>query len=272
MTYYLSICKEPGCHGKLAVRVPLDEVVSFFPQMAEVEKCDNWLVYGGFVDVPGEYLRNESEDIMKMNVVLIDCDNDEGDPDILSKFHKDMEGYRYVTWETYSSTKERPKFRALVPLDATIKYDKYVKRAVFKVFSDYTDQRASWFFTPDKGHLHTLQKFDGKPFSSASLLEVANDIRRKDEEFERRMEAYSHAREKMGVKFDSSSWRCLPSVKKCLEGLSSGERQSSLAAACYAMSKYGYKSSIPEFLGEVVASGSQEEFERMKRELARRYR
>ena len=260
MTHYISVSEDAGTMGKTALRVPLYDAVEHFPDIARLNKLDNTLLFGGYFDVPDSYSRLEGQEYMKMNVVFIDCDNGKDgqpltwDKDIIKKFKADMEKYQYVIWETYSSTIERPKFRALIPLDATLNYTKDVKQAVFQVFRDYADPRASWFFAPDTKHLTTVyHKADGELFPSCHINKLADEIARTRRMFEAEIERRCSMRKvfHLDAEHNPEGWRHLPSVKKCLEGLSKGERDNSLNAACYAMTKNNYKDKIGEFLDEV---------------------
>lgn len=273
MTHYISVCEDAGTKATTALRVPLQDAVEHFPDMASPNKTDNTLLFGGYFDLPCAYSRSEGQDYMKMNVVLIDCDNGENnkpytwDKDIIQKFKADMADYQYIIWETYSSTAERPKFRALIPIDGTLKYTKEVKQAVFKVFRDYADAHASWFFAPDTAHLPTVyHKSEGKLFSASCIERIADDMLTT----RRLMDAEQQRRSAIRSILSPSSrnvdgWRNLPSVKKCLEGIYKGERDNSLCAACYAMDKNGYRSAIPQFLDECIV---EDEF---KRKFRRRY-
>lgn len=260
MTHYISVSEDAGTMGKTALRVPLYDAVEHFPDIARLNKLDNTLLFGGYFDVPDSYSRLEGQEYMKMNVVFIDCDNGKDgqpltwDKDIIKKFRADMEKYQYVIWETYSSTTERPKFRALIPLDATLNYTKDVKQAVFQVFRDYADPRASWFFAPDTKHLPTVyRKADGELFPSCLIKRLADEIARTRRMFEAEIERRCSMRKvfHLDAEHNPEGWRHLPSVKKCLEGLAKGERDNSLNAACYAMTKNNYKDKIGEFLDEV---------------------
>lgn len=260
MTHYISVSEDAGTMGKTALRVPLYDAVEHFPDIARLNKLDNTLLFGGYFDVPDSYSRLEGQEYMKMNVVFIDCDNGKDgqpltwDKDIIKKFKADMEKYQYVIWETYSSTTERPKFRALIPLDATLNYTKDVKQAVFQVFRDYADPRASWFFAPDTKHLPTVyHKADGELFPSCHIKRLADEIARTRRMFEAEIERRCSMRKvfNLDAEHNPEGWRHLPTVKKCLEGLAKGERDNSLNAACYAMTKNNYKDKIPQFLDEV---------------------
>lgn len=275
MTHYISVSEDAGTMGKTALRVPLYDAVEHFPDIARLNKLDNTLLFGGYLDVPDSYSRLESQEYMKMNVVFIDCDNGKDgqpltwDKDIIKKFVSDMEKYQYVIWETYSSTPERPKFRALIPIDATLNYTKDVKQAVFQVFRDYADPMASWFFAPDTKHLSSVyNKADGELFPSCHIKRLADEIARTRKLFEAEIERRCSMRKvfHLDAEHNPEGWRGFDTVIKCLKGLSEGERDASLNAACYAMDKNGYREHIREFLDEVYCDrGIKEKFYRKYR-------
>ena len=190
---------------------------------------------------------------MKINVLFIDCDNENSDRGILEKFHSDMKEYTYLTWETFSSTEERPKFRALIPLDKTIQYTKDVKKSVAHIFEEYSDQKASWYFAPDALHLRTLHFNKGTLFPSEHITSFAEKLKRDREMTEAMFERIARARAKdADYKRNEDGWRNFESVKYCLGGLTKGERDQSISKACYAMANRGYRDKIPEFLDELI--------------------
>ena len=186
--------------------------------------------------------------------MMIDCDNLTYDKDIMRKFADYLTNYEYWTYESASSTPERPKFRAIVPLDAEIEWTQFNKKAIGHLFSMFVDEGASWFEEPLLPKLNTIIHHEGKLFP-AKVLEKTIQLLMAD--YEKKNEEYMMKRNKDMLwrmshpEQYASSWRNLPSVKKCLSGLSKGERDSSINAACYAMNKNGYGSNISEFLDEV---------------------
>lgn len=178
MTHYISICTENGKKASLSGRITLQEYLANFKELSYPTKEDNFLLYGGFIESDLPYNRHESNLLMKMNVAVIDCDNSKGNPDpnVIDKFREDMKDYDYVLYQTSTSTKECPKFRAIIPLDRTINYDKYTKKAVLQVFDEYSDKAATWFFSVDSNHLDTVEIHDGKLFPSIHITSKANKL------------------------------------------------------------------------------------------------
>lgn len=205
----------------------------------------------------------------RFSTIMIDCDNPEADIDIMEKFKARMSNWDYMLYETASSTPERPKFRAIIPMDDVLSWSKYVKKAVFNLFSEFADPRASWFYAPTRDKLHTIyENQTGNWFPSKEVLEKANHIEQM-EILETQRRDMAHMRWRLShpdQQPNPEGWRNLPSVKKCLEGLHVGERDDSLCAACYAMDKRGYRSAIPQFLDECYVPSE------MKAKWRRRYR
>ena len=277
MNHYVSVSIDSGRAAVDAIRVPLNDLVSSFPTIARLNKEDNTLLFGVYLDLPDNYDRKglESHPGARINTLFIDCDNgihdkpETWDKDIMVKFKEDMKDFNYIIWETYSSTTARPKFRALIPLDKTIKYNKCVKRAVYHMFKDYADSNATWYFAPDIRHLDTvdLHLSDGfKLFESSAIEHIASQLQEEENQRNAINWSFQIHQASRGIKHNPEGWRNLPSVKKCLEGLHVGERDSSLNAACYAMKQYGYKDNIPEFLDEVICDNE------IKRKFRNRYR
>lgn len=254
MIHYISICKEQGTACNVAVKVPLSECLTCLCQAenARSSKTENFLLFPAYSHAKDEYPRWESQ-VDRFSVIVLDCDNYQNDPSIIDKFKERMKTYNYLIYETFSSTRERPKFRAIIPLDDELVWSKAAKKAIFERFKDVADFRASWFFSPDANHLNTIYEHDGIEYPASSLLE---DIRRVEDRLKFEDELFSLksriCRRDQFARKDENGWRRLPSVKKCLEGLHKGERDSSLNAACYAMDKNGYRERIREFLDEVV--------------------
>ena len=260
MTHYISICKEQGTTCNMAVKAPLSECLSYIcrPENSKANKTDNFLLFPAYSHSETEYPRWESR-VDRFSVIVLDCDNHQCDPSIIDKFKERMKPYNYLIYETFSSTRECPKFRAIIPLDDELVWSKSAKKAIFERFKDIADFKASWFFSPDANHLDTVYEHDGIEYSASSLLEDINKIedRRKFEEDMYKLKSrISSWHGKGNERKNPEGWRFLPSVKKCLEGLHVGERDSSLNAACYAMKQCGYKDKIPQFLDEVACDRS----------------
>ena len=129
-----------------------------------------------------------------------------------------------------------------------------MKKAVFNEFNEFADERASWFYTPTRDKLDTIcENKTGKWYSSKAIIETANRLEKEDKmkrDREMLLAMKWRLRHPEGFQQKAGSWRNLPSVKHCLEGLYVGERDDSLCKACYAMNKNGYRANIPEFLDE----------------------
>ena len=174
--HFISVCVEQGTRARNAVKVPLNEAVAFFGQMAQTQKEDNTLMFNGFLEGADKpYPRNE-QGAFKFNVMFVDCDNPQSDKDIINKFKKDLEGCSFILYETFSSTPTRPKFRAIIPMSGTLKFTRYAKKAIKDIFKDYADEAASWFFAPDTNHLNTMEIHEGKLFDSAIVQRKADSL------------------------------------------------------------------------------------------------
>lgn len=256
MKHYISICEHNT--AKTAFRVDLFEwsILASLPENASPTKDGSTLVFGGYSDMAEQYPRRE-DNLTSTSCVFIDCDNPNSDPHIIEKWRDRMKDYDWMIYETASSTKERPKFRAIVPLDRDIPWNKFVKKAVASLFADFTDPKASWFYAPTRDKLNTIEEnTTGKWMPSDTVMTRAGKLE-ENEKFAESLRALLQVKyESKGYKDRGDGWRHLPSVKKCLEGLQQGERDSSLNAACYAMDKNGYRDHILEFLNEVFVERS----------------
>lgn len=257
MKHYISICGSKG--DKEAQKIDLFEwsVLVTQPQYAAKEKDDSMLVFNGYSDLYDKYPRPEVN-LTSASSVFIDCDNPNADPDIMEKWRNLMKDYDWMIYETASSTKERPKFRAIVPLENEIPWNKYTKKAIFQLFDEFADTHASWFFAPTLDKLDTIEEnTTGRWMPVDGIMTRANKIR-DDEQIAESIRTLLQMKRELngGYEKREDSWRFLPSVKKCLEGLHQGERDSSLNAACYAMDKNGYRDHIREFLDEVLCDRS----------------
>jgi len=268
MKHYISICSDK--FAKDAKKIDLFDwsVLVTLPKYAQANKEDSMLVFNGYSDCSGEdefYPRLESC-LTSASSVFIDCDNPNSDPYIIDKWREEMKDYDWMIYETASSTKEHPKFRAIVPLDSDIPWNKYTKNAIIRLFSDFADPKASWFFAPTLDKLDTIEEnTTGNWMPVEGIINMANKL-------EENEKVADSIRALCQIKWNNThtnkegSWRFLPSVKKCLEGLTKGERDASLNAACYAMDKNGYREHIREFLDEVYCDRS------IKEKFYRKYR
>lgn len=251
--HYISIC----AHNEATEAQKIDlfewSVLTTLPQYAAESKNDSMMIYAGYNETKDIYPRLESS-VDRFSTILIDCDNPSSDPHIIEKFKERMSEWDYMLYETASSTPERPKFRAIVPMDDVLAWSSYMKKAVFSEFNEFADERASWFYTPTRDKLNTIcENHTGKWYPSKVIIETANRLAYEDKmkrDHEMLLAMKWRLRHPEGFQPKSGSWRNLPSVKHCLEGLYVGERDDSLCKACYAMNKNGYRVNIPEFLDE----------------------
>ena len=255
----VSIDLSGGRECNVMEKKPLQEVLRKTLSLAPEDKHDCWLISNGYSDKGGYYTRAEFN-FQWIDTILIDCDNDKESPDptMLERFKEEFDKYAYFLWETASSTPACPKFRAIILLDRKIPWinepEKFTKRAIKERFSRWTDDNASWYFTPTKSKVHTFIGHKGVLYPSYNITSLVTlyqqvwNATRHTEGF-----SCSHA---SPTTMNPEGWRRLPSVKKCLEGLHKGERDNSLNAACYAMDNNGYHDRIGDFLNEVVCDES----------------
>lgn len=267
MKHYISICADK--EATEAKKIDLFEwsVLATLPEFAQKDKLDSMLVFNGYNDELPEYPRKESM-LNKFSSIFIDCDNPLCDRDIIAKWKEKMDGYDYMIYETASSKPERPKFRAIIPLDGELEWNKEAKKAIFNIFKDFADDKASWFFSPTLDKLPTIiDHVAGRWYPCEVITNEIDKLRREamDRNARAMISQILHERNTT-FKHNPEGWRFLPSVKKCLEGLHVGERDSSLNAACYAMKQCGYKDKIPEFLDDVICDNE------IKRKFRNRYR
>lgn len=255
MEHYLSVTIESGQFSNTMVKAPLKQVLMESTRLAPQRKEDCWLVSNGYNDHGGKYTRAE-HNFEWIDTILLDVDNPQGDASLLDKFKREHAQYDYLLWETASSSVERPKFRVILLLDKKIPWIneplKFTKEAIHQTFSQWTDDNASWFFTPTKSKLTTFFGNRGKPYPSA---DITNLVSLNEKLCEAMKPSTACAWDKMNIstrKHSLERWRNLPSVKHCLEGLRKGERDDAINKACYGMRKNGYASEIPKFLDEIV--------------------
>ena len=266
MKHYISICSDRFAHE--AKKIDLFEWSQLATQTnyAADKKEDSMLVFNGYSSVEETYPRLESH-LTNTSSIFIDCDNPTSDPYIINKWRERMKDFDWMIYETSSSTKEHPKFRAIVPLADEIPWNKYTKNAILQLFSDFADPKASWFFSPTKDKLPTIEEnATGKWMPVDSILAKADAIKANEQMANSLMALKQMKWQSSNKPHREDNWRFLPSVKHCLKGLMKGERDNSLNAACYAMKQCGYKDKIPEFLDEVICDNE------IKRKFRNRYR
>ena len=147
--HYISVCASRGNHCAVAGKVELGEAMKFLslPEMAGERKEDCVLIFNGYSDTEGHYSRLENE-LTKFSTIFIDADNPGSDPNLVNEFKEAMKDYDYWLYETYSSTPERPKFRAIIPMDEVLDWEHNAKVAIFRIFGRFADDHASWFYSP----------------------------------------------------------------------------------------------------------------------------
>lgn len=266
MKNYISICSD--IYAKEAYRIDFGEWIELTrsPKYAQLKKEDSLLVFNGYNAEQPKYPRQENA-LTAISTIFIDCDNPNADPNIIDKWRERMGGFEWMIYETASSTKEHPKFRAIVPLSQELPWNKYVKRAILSIFDEFADPKASWFFAPTLDKLDTIELNEGELMTGDDILQRAEKLKENDI-VANSIFGLAQARALIYGRPEKSrdGWRRLPSVKKCLEGLMKGERDASLNAACYAMDKNGYREHIREFLDEVYCDRS------IKEKFYRKYR
>ena len=127
---------------------------------------------------------------------------------------------------------------------------RHIKKAVAEIFKKYTDPKASWFFTPTSDKIETIKYYSGQAYKSWNIISLASNFVGEDA-----INNYYFENKSQYNNGNNSSWRNLPSVKKCLDGLIKGERDNSINAACYAIQNNFTKADIREFLQEIPPVG-----------------
>ena len=257
MEHFISIATTHGDRPTLMKKVSLADGLKFILHNSYEAKNDCWLVSNGYSDKGGKYTREEFN-FQWIDTVILDADNDEGNPDtsLLENFKDEFAPYCYFLWESASSTPTCPKFRAILPLDQRVKwYDepvKFTKKAIQATFPKYQDKKVTWYFSPTTNKINTFVAHGGKLFPSEKLEnKIAVDrmfATLEDREREIRAERNIVKRR------NPNGWRNFPSVKYCLgRTLPPHDRHDPLFKACSAMALNGYKDAIPQFLSEVDA-------------------
>lgn len=252
----LTVATEPGINSTQLKKAngTVKELANYLKDVATKteEKTDAYLISNGYSDK--EECERKEENFTEINSILLDCDNEQADKDLLKKFNCEYFQLEKVVYQTASSTSEKPKFRVIIPLDEPISLTgnikmRHIKKAVAEIFKKYTDPKASWFFTPTKDKIETIKYYSGQPYKSWDLIQQANNFTFND--------AINNAcyENKSQYSNNPEGWRNLPSVKECLDGLVEGERDNKINAACYAISKHFSKVEIREFLSEIPPVG-----------------
>ena len=230
-----------------------DYLISEAPKTEE--KTDAYLISNGYSNE--DTCGRKEENFTEINSILLDCDNEQADKDLLKKFDCEYFQLEKVVYQTASSTSEKPKFRVIIPLDEPISLTgnikmRHIKKAVAKIFEKYTDPKASWFFTPTKDKIETIKYYSGQAFKSWDLIQKANEFTA--------VEALDNAcfeeKAKLYNGDNPEGWRNFQAVKDCFTDLREGNRDDLINAACYAMQKNNFtKADIREFLSEIPPVG-----------------
>lgn len=159
--HLLSICPRPGNNCREACLATWDSILAHYEEWASEDKHGCHMVFQGYSAQAREtpratYPRLEKE-TTHMDLVLLDVDNEEGDPRLLEKFealfldpNHPLHHVEHWWWETASSTPHRPKFRVVLPLARTLPFSRWAKRLGQRLFPS-ADPKASWFYLPVKG-------------------------------------------------------------------------------------------------------------------------
>ena len=260
MEHFISISTKRGIYAPKAKKVVFEKIFPLLceEKIASEEKQNSILIFNGYSSVLGSYRRLESE-INRFSTIFLDVDNTQMNQNIIQEFKQEYRDFEFFLYETFSSTKEHPKFRAIILLDDELNWNKSAKKAIFNLFRKYADEKASWFFTPTKNKLGTVHHNEGKLYPASKLKEKIEEEERR-ERMKRTNQIIKQFQINTWMKNNNIekklSWRNLPSVKHCLDGLVVGERDSSINSACYALLKNGYKDFIHEFLSEVSCDSS----------------
>lgn len=225
MTHYVGMCVEPGFDASEVLTKPLRGVINEIwlgieqSKWLQENKADSRLITMGYAKTLEPYHRG-FESFTHLSVVFIDCDNLGFEKDIIDKFNKKLDGYEFWTYETSSSTPERPKFRGIVPLDSEIEWNgKKTKDAIGSLFKEFVDDGASWFYEPTLGKIGTLKHHDGVLFPSARINGIVESLKAQ-EAFNQAMiiQNQTMIKAKYGNSRRATDPHNLPKVKEYLNG------------------------------------------------------
>ena len=247
MNYYISVCTD--AKNNECGRVELGEALRFIlnPENASEEK-GGWLFHPAFNTSEQTYKRWESK-MDRFATIMIDCDNKGNDPDIIQKWYDAFGEYDFIIYETYSSTKEQPKFRVIIPMDEELEWSRSAKAAIFQTFNQFTDDKATWYFAPTKNRLNTVKTNNaGRKFPTSILkqkIEAMDMIERINNAQRLIDQAKWEERRNKGWGFDNENRRRkdyheLPLVQEYLTS-SKGERNTLAHKAACSMFARGYE-------------------------------
>ena len=118
----LTVATEPGTNSKQLKKYngAVKELANWLKNVATdtKEKTDAYLISNGYCDK--EECARKEENFTEVNSILLDCDNEQADKDLLTKFMHEHIQLEKVVYQTASSTPEKPKFRVIIPLDEPI--------------------------------------------------------------------------------------------------------------------------------------------------------
>ena len=251
---WVSIADQRGKFATQAVRVQLFDILQHIvhknANVLGASKDDSYLLFGGFMRETNQYPRKELEG-MVTQTVWIDVDNPQGDKKLLEKFQELYKNLTYIIYHSASSTADRPRFRAIFPLDRAISHNKYTKKAIKGLFRDFADEAATWYYLPtiDKAELIINE---GRYLPAKDIADIAKLFIQIEEEEQKRYEDYlKYLKYTKGTHLGKDSWLNMPSVRYCLEFLSNtpGERDKRINYAVYALKMNGYGApEISQFL------------------------
>lgn len=244
MKHYISACTD--AKNEYCAKVTLDEALRFLlvPENASEEK-GGWLFHPAYNENESNYKRWESQ-MDRFSTIMIDCDNHGKDPDIINKWYDFMGNYDFIIYETYSSTKELPKFRVIIPLDEELPWSKNAKIVIAQTFNQFTDNKATWYFAPTRNKLDTIRANNvGRKFPARVLKEKIDTLNMIEQinNTQRVIEQSKWAERKaMGIvkEHERKDYHELPLIQEYLSS-SKGERNSSAHKAACSMFARGYE-------------------------------
>lgn len=261
----LSVATERGINSKQLKKASgtVKELANWLKDVATdtKEKTDANLISNGYCDK--EECARKEENFKEINSILLDCDNEQADKDLLTKFMHENIQLEKIVYQTASSTPEKPKFRVIIPLDEPISLTgnikmRHIKKAVAEIFKKYTDPKASWFFTPTSNKIETIKYYSGQAYKSWNIISLANNYVGEDAINNSYFEVKSQYNNG-----NNSGWRNFKTVKDCFAGIVKGERDDKIYDACYAILKHFSKVEVREFLDQLFSEQPQlkKEFE-----------
>ena len=244
MNHYISVSTDAKSNE--CAKIDIVEALRFLlrPENASPEK-GGWLFHPAYNENQANYKRWESM-MDKFSTIMIDCDNKEQDPHILDRWHERMSGYDYIVYETYSSTPDHPKFRAIIPMDDELQWNKNAKISILQTFHEFADEKATWFFAPTKNKLNTVKSNkSGRKFPSKVLkekIEALNLIEQINQSQRAIEQSKYEERKSLGMikEHIRKDYHELPLVQEYFAAVK-GERNSTAHKAACSMFSRGYE-------------------------------